>query len=886
MPLYDLPIKRKLAGFIFLTSFVVLVVSFLVLLSYETRSFKQRTMRTMDTIAGIIAANSTAALMYDDAKLAREILAGVRAESEIVEAALFNKQGKLYAIYPASIPRADFPQAPSPDGSKFGLTQLVLFKPVIQGDARVGTLYLKADLSGTYRRLRVYGLVLLAVLAGSTALAFFLSNFFQQQISQPILDLANTARAVSERKDYSVRATKMSGDELGFLTEAFNSMLEQIQRNHVAIAESEERFRVVADSAPVLIWLATPDRVRTWFNKHWLKFVGRPLAQEIGTGWKDNLHPDDAQRYIDAYVNAFATRREVRIEYRLRRHDGKYRWLLSHGVPRYQGSQFAGFIGSCVDITEHKEAEALVRSSEVQMRLVTDHASVLLVHLDRHHRFKFVNMAYAARYGRLPQEMVGKHLSEVIGAGPYEMTKARIDSVLTGKRVEFEVELPYPTLGPRWVHLVLVPERDAGGTVVGFVGALTDTTERRAAERELKRARDEALAASRAKDDFLAALSHELRTPLSPVLLLASDAAENPELSPEVRADFDTIRKNVELEARLIDDLLDLTRITRGKLVLELQPVDASTIVQDALATVRADLDAKRIQLVMEMGEAAPKVWGDPVRLQQVFWNVLKNAVKFTPDEGTITVRAEIESSQDMLVIRVTDTGIGMTAPELQRVFEAFSQGDHAGSGGSHRFGGLGLGLAISRKVIELHSGKISVVSEGRHRGCTFTIELPLAGGREEKSAEPAVILPATNASTRSASPFASIVADRGAILLVEDHIPTRAALEHLLRRRSYRVVTAGTVAEARSAAENSKFDFVISDIGLPDGSGYDLMAELRKHYDLRGVALSGYGMEGDIARSHEAGFIVHLIKPVRVQLLDEALEAIAPGYQSVRSQK
>jgi PAS domain S-box-containing protein len=884
MSLYDLPIKRKLAGFIFLTSFVVLVVSFLVLLSYETRSFKQRTTRTMDTIAGIIAANSTAALMYDDTKLAREILAGVRAEPDIVEAALFNKQGRLYATYPASIPRAEFPQAPGPDGTKFGLTQLTLFKPAIQGDTRVGTLYLKSDLSGTYRRLRVYGLVLLAVLAGSTALAFFLSNFFQQQISQPILDLANTARAVSERKDYSVRATKMSGDELGFLTEAFNSMLDQIQRNHVAIAESEERFRVVADSAPVLIWLATPDQVRTWFNKHWLKFVGRPLAQEIGSGWRDNLHPDDAQRYMDTYVNGFTARREFRIEYRLRRHDGKYRWLLSHGVPRYQGSQFAGLIGSCVDITEHKEAEALVRSSELQMRLVTDHASVLLVHLNSEHRFKFVNMAYALRYGRQPQEMVGKHLSEVIGEAPYEMSKSRIESVLAGRREEFEIELPYPTLGPRWVHLVLVPERDASGAVVGFVGALTDTTERRAAERELKRARDEALAASRAKDDFLAALSHELRTPLSPVLLLASDAAENPDLPPDVRSDFETIRKNVELEARLIDDLLDLTRITRGKLILELQAVDAQAIIWDALATVRADLDAKRIQLTMKMGDAPPKVWGDPVRLQQVFWNVLKNAVKFTPDEGTITVQAESRLDAGMLVVRITDTGIGMTAPELSRVFEAFSQGDHAGSGGSHRFGGLGLGLAISRKVIELHSGKISVVSEGRHRGCTFTIELPLAGLREEKliDAPPVVV---AEAPSRSTPPF-PLAADRGAILLVEDHVPTRAALEHLLRRRSYRVITAGTVAEARAAAENNKIDFVISDIGLPDGSGYDLMSELRKRYDLRGVALSGYGMEGDIARSHEAGFIVHLIKPVRVQLLDEALEAIAPDASSVRSQK
>jgi PAS domain S-box-containing protein len=876
MSLYDLPIKRKLAGFIFLTSFVVLVASFLVLLSYETRSFKQRTLRSLETIGDIIAGNSTAALLYDDAKLAREILSGVRAEPEITGAALYDKNGKLYVTYPGEAPRGDFPAHPGPTGSKFAVRELVLFEPVIEGGSRVGTLYLKTDLGGMYLRLRVYGLVLLGVLAGSSALAWFLSNLFQRQISQPILELATAARMVSERRDYSVRATKTSGDELGFLTEAFNSMLQQIQLNHVAIAESEERFRVVADTAPVLIWLAGSQGNRTWCNKHWLKFVGRRLVDEVDDGWRQRLHPEDAANYLRAYGEAFAARREFRVEYRLQRADGVFLWMLSTGVPRYQGAQFVGFIGCCVDISEHKEAEDLVRSSELQMRIVTDQASVFLSQVDPQHRFKYVNRSYAQRYGREPAEVVGRPLSEIIGKEAYEAARPKIVSALQGNREEFELELSYPSLGRRSVHLVYEPERTRDGRVVGFVSVLTDTTERRRAERELERARDEAVAASRAKDDFLAALSHELRTPLSPVLLLASDAAANEELPATARADFETIRKNVELEARLIDDLLDLTRITRGKLTLELRPVDAHAIVRDALATVRADLEAKRIRLSLDFGEEHPNVWGDPVRLQQVFWNVLKNAVKFTPEAGAITIEARLSPDQTSLVMNITDTGIGMTAHELQRVFEAFSQGDHAGTGGSHQFGGLGLGLAISRKVIELHAGRISVVSAGRDRGCTFSIELPLAGRREkpvvEARPQPMPV------PTRSAQPFPGTMPAGGlTVLLVEDHVPTRAALEHLLKRRHYRVLPAGSVAEARSVAEKEKIGFVISDIGLPDGNGYELMAELRKDHDLKGIALSGYGMEGDIARSHSAGFIVHLIKPVRVQLLDEALEAIRP---------
>jgi CheY-like chemotaxis protein len=316
--------------------------------------------------------------------------------------------------------------------------------------------------------------------------------------------------------------------------------------------------------------------------------------------------------------------------------------------------------------------------------------------------------------------------------------------------------------------------------------------------------------------------------------------------------------------------------------MLELRPVDAHAIMRDALATVQADLAAKRIKLTMELGSGAPNVWGDPVRLQQVFWNVLKNAVKFTPEEGTIAIVAEVSPDQVSLVTKITDSGIGMTPQELARVFEAFSQGDHAGTGGSHQFGGLGLGLAISRKVIELHSGRISVVSEGRHRGCTFTIELPLAGRREGTPKEKTAPTPDTPSPLpRSIPPFVAPAEEAGSILLVEDHVPTRAALEHLLRRRQYRVITAASVAEAFAAAEKGKISFVISDIGLPDGNGYELMAELRKRYNLKGIALSGYGMEGDIARSHSAGFIVHLIKPVRVQLLDDALEAIIPLAKS-----
>jgi PAS domain S-box-containing protein len=872
MPLHNLPIKRKLVAFVLIITLSVLIVSYLALLSYESRTYKQTTTRSLSTLADIISSNSTAALMYDDPKLAREILAGLRADPDVVEAALFDKKGRLYSTYQTSPDPVAFPASPAADGIRFNMRELTLYEPVIQGNTRVGTLYLKTDLGGMYRRLGVYGLILLAMLAGSGALAFFLSNRFQRQISEPILNLANTAKIISGRKDYSVRAKKTSTDELGYLTDAFNSMLDQIQLHHAALEESEKRFRVVADSAPVLIWLANPDKRYAWVNKRWLSFVGRPLAREIGEAWAEDVHPDDRESCQKIYAAAFDARQEFHLEYRRRRADGEYRWLLDHGVPRFQGGEFAGYIGSCVEIHDRKVAEAALRESELQMRLITDRASVFLCQIDRAHRFKFANLAYASRYGREPQDLAGLHVSDIVGPGVYGMLRKYIDSALAGHREEFELSIPYPVLGTRWVHVVYMPAREIDGQVTGLVAVLTDFTERRQAQEQLERARDEAVAASRAKDDFLAALSHELRTPLSPVLLIASDGATNPDLAGPVRADFETVRKNVELEARLIDDLLDITRITRGRLTLDMKSVDVQTVLNDALATVRAELDRKQIALSLTVAPHRLQVWGDSVRLQQVFWNVLKNAVKFTPECGRISIVTELSGKPGSVIVRIADTGIGMTPEEMQRVFTAFSQGDHAKGNSTHRFGGLGLGLAISHKVVELHAGQISVSSEGRDRGCTVVIALPLATGEPGKPCESD--LPATTtATTAPAAPAASV---GRSVLLVEDHAPTRTALERLLQRRDYRVLPAASLAEAQAIAADEKIDLVISDIGLPDGSGYELMAGLRQRYRVKGIALSGYGMEEDVAQSHAAGFIVHLIKPVGVQSLERALAAVA----------
>ncbi|HTL66046.1 MAG TPA: response regulator [Lacunisphaera sp.] len=514
-------------------------------------------------------------------------------------------------------------------------------------------------------------------------------------------------------------------------------------------------------------------------------------------------------------------------------------------------------------------ANEALRSSEGQLRLVADHASVYLAHVDREHRFKFVNRAYAARFGLNPEEIVGADMSRIMGPAAYAACRQYLEHSLGGERVEFEVEATDERTGPHWMHIVYEPERSAAGEVSGVVAVIADITARKQAEQELERARDEAMAASRAKDDFLAALSHELRTPLSPVLLVASAAAANPALPDAVREDFACIAKNAQLEAKLIDDLLDLTRITRGKLTLELKPADVHAVLRDAIGTVRGELDEKKLELVTEFAAVHHAAIADSVRLQQVFWNVLKNAIKFTARAGRIRVETRSLTDANEMTVTVTDSGIGMTAEELGRVFHAFSQGDHAN--GAHRFGGLGLGLAISEMLMQLHGGSVQAFSPGRGKGSTFVIRIPLSA---------ATMAAGTGAPDEEdeGDLAGGDRADRRPILLVEDHEATRVVLSNLLMRRRYAVLSTDTMAGALRLAATRQFDFVVSDLGLPDGNGYELMKLLRERHGLKGIALSGYGTEQDVFRSREAGFIGHLTKPVTFRALERVIQSVQAG--------
>ncbi|MDP9120309.1 MAG: ATP-binding protein, partial [Acidobacteriota bacterium] len=378
--------------------------------------------------------------------------------------------------------------------------------------------------------------------------------------------------------------------------------------------------------------------------------------------------------------------------------------------------------------------------------------------------------------------------------------------------------------------------------------------------------------ANRAKDHFLATLSHELRTPLTPVLAIASRLGADHHLPASVQTGLDTIRRNVELEARLIDDLLDLTRVTRGKLELHREPTDLRQVVHQALGTCNERELEKRHA---EQDLAAPEhcVWGDPSRLAQVFWNLLNNAIKFTPAGGTIHVRSYLEEPSGgavrpnacHLIVEVSDSGIGIEPDALPHIFDAFDQGQ---VGITRRFGGLGLGLAISRAIVELHGGRLTATSEGRDKGAAFTVRLPL-------ERPPAMTMHETSRILPDRAPDMPPLLH---ILLVEDHGDTAEAMAGLLTDMGHHVSLASTIATALAMADQAHFDLLVSDLGLPDGHGCDLMRTLVSRHGLRGIAISGYGMEEDIARSLAAGFALHVTKPVTFETLRTALEHAAAG--------
>jgi PAS domain S-box-containing protein len=477
-----------------------------------------------------------------------------------------------------------------------------------------------------------------------------------------------------------------------------------------------------------------------------------------------------------------------------------------------------------------------------------------------------VNARLCDRLGYARDELTRGHLQKILSPGGRVFYQTHFFPLL---KLQGEVEEVYMSLraktGDEVPFLVNAKRVERNGRSENDC-ILMRMRQRNQFESELLSAKKAAENASKAKDQFLAALSHELRAPLSPVLMMSTAMELDPAIPSEVREQAGIIRRNAELEARLIDDLLDHSRIRHGKLNLVRSAVDIHDVLTQTEEIVRSEGTSKRVTILFGKNARDHFVFGDSARLQQVFWNIIKNAVKFTPSGGE--VRVVTSNGDGEFVVRVTDTGVGIAPDALSKIFRAFEQGNlPTGS-----FGGLGLGLAISRAIVEMHGGRIDAESEGIGHGATFSVVLK-------------TVAPPLTGEPPSA-PVLTVESGRLRLLLVEDHDSTREVLARILRRAGHRVHGAATGAQAlQFLKSDGPFDALISDLGLPDRSGFDLLREIRvDHPSIPAIALSGYGMDEDVKRAKDAGFTAHLVKPIPFDQLRAILDQIATGASHTAS--
>ncbi|WP_437682794.1 PAS domain S-box protein [Sorangium sp. So ce131] len=514
------------------------------------------------------------------------------------------------------------------------------------------------------------------------------------------------------------------------------------------------------------------------------------------------------------------------------------------------------------DITQRKRAEEALRTSEENFRAIFESAVVGKVQCEpASGRFLRVNRKFADMLGYGVAELLGRTLLEVTAPEDASEVAALYERLLRGELKDFAIEKRYVTKdgGRLWASTTVTARRDGEGRAAYTMAVVQDITRRKQVEADLIAAREAAEHASRTKDQFLAVLSHELRTPLTPVVTAASRLLRRDDLADDVRRGVAMIQRNAELEARLIDDLLDLTRVVRGKLELVTQTVAARTVLEHALEICADEVDAKSIRLTLDVAPGEHWIAADVARLEQVVWNLLKNAVKFSHPGSRIELRCYDEGGR--VVIEVRDEGVGIEPELLPRIFDAFEQGNAATA---RHFGGLGLGLAISRAIVQLHGGAITASSPGRGAGATFRVLLPAA-------APPVAAAPAQASAARSAAPKRAL-----RILLVEDHEDTAEMMSELLTLTGHTVRIARSVRAALDLAGAEVFDLLVSDLGLPDGSGMDLIVSLRSAgNEVKAIALSGYGMEEDRRKTMRAGFLEHMIKPVSFRDLEAAIQRV-----------
>ena len=642
-------------------------------------------------------------------------------------------------------------------------------------------------------------------------------------------------------------------------------------------------FRILADFAPVMIWLAAPDRRCVYFNPRWLEFTGRPVEAELGEGWMQGVHPDDRERCAEAYAGAFEALQPFEIEFRLRRRDGDYRWLLGKGVPLLFEGELSGFVGSCLDITDRLLAEREARRREKDFKRLAENIPDVIARVDRDLRCRYVNPAVESALGKKPEDLIGRRATEA-GLAPAILEKLvgamrRAFDTRAEQRFDFESDA---SGAQRHFAGRAIPEIDAGGEVEAVLLIAYDETartreDRRRAEilaRE-RSARADAESAALSRDQFLAIVSHELRSPLNGITSW-THVLENSlrDADAGVRRALAGIMTGVEHQVRLIEDLLDMTRALSGNLHLAKEPMALLPVLADTVETLRAAALERSVRIESEFAIGEREIDGDHDRMRQVFVNLLSHAVKCACPQGEVRVTARADGHLGCVEIR--HDGAGVAPERLRHVFDPFGENAN-GTGRQH--GGLGLGLALAQRLVELHGGHVTCESDGVDRGAAFRVFLPL--------------LPPGRAAPVSAPPRTATALPSLAgvgVIVIDELRESRESLAALLLQAGARVLAAASAEEAIGrldalGAEGAD-EVIVCDVTLPGDEGCAPLRAVRAWEQARGeirrpaIALSAFTQREDRLHALAQGFQMHLTKPVAPAELILVIASIAHGVR------
>ncbi|CAG9245034.1 PAS domain S-box protein [Paraburkholderia unamae] len=649
--------------------------------------------------------------------------------------------------------------------------------------------------------------------------------------------------------------TRLSGAGMTSKCAEFVLDVTERKRAETECVESEERFRALVEGFAQAVWEADAQGQTAAVSPSWSAYTGQPGNEWLGEGWANAVHPADRDQALRQWKEAVAAQRVVNTEFRLRVATGGWRWTNVRAAPIWDpDGTIRKWVGMNIDVDDRRCAQEALRESEARFRALADASPALIWQIDTQGNTVYLNRRHLGATGFTPEALLAAGWHTIVHPLDLPGFLSRMqDAQREQSAFQIRLRVRVKDGSWHWFETCCAPWRSAGGEFRGHVSVSIDITEAVRAEDALKEA-------DRRKDEFLATLAHELRNPLAPIAnaLHLVRRGDFPAASMPI---LDMLDRQVHHMVRLIDDLMEVSRITRGKIGLVKAPVALAEIVENAVETSRPVIDQARHQLTVTLPGAPLVLDADRVRLTQVFANMLNNAARYTDTGGQIRLDARREG--DWAIVTLSDTGIGMTAAQLHEVFEMFTQ--------MHRLaersqGGLGIGLTMVRHLVRMHGGTVEAASDGPGRGSTFTVRLPLSRQAPAQTQETSPVV------AQGAKPL-----EGKRILIVDDNHDAADSLAMVLTNEGAQVRVVYDGAAALGALEQSTPQSMVLDIGMPGMDGYETARQIRQNpsfADLQIIALTGWGQHADRLRSRMSGIDSHLTKPVDFKTLIELLTA------------